>query len=106
MPSLLRYAVAMTGSLPPEWQIWYSSLSKPPQISLSGADAWWESRREILHRNCVDETDTDALIMFLRKVLVLDPAKRPTAAEVSQDPWLQEKHVCGEGSLQVLSKSI
>lgn len=32
---------------------------------------------------------TDAFITFLTKVPVLDPAMRPTAAEVLQDPWFQ-----------------
>lgn len=79
----------MAGSLPPEWQTWYSSLTHPPIFSPSGADAWWESQREVLGPNCVDETDTDALIAFLRKVFVLDPTSRPTATELLQDPWFK-----------------
>ncbi|KAF8971371.1 hypothetical protein BDZ97DRAFT_1913862 [Flammula alnicola] len=55
------------------------------EISPSGADAWWASHREYLRQNCADEADTDALIALLRKVLVLDPTARPTAAEVLQD---------------------
>lgn len=37
-PSILLNAAAMTGSLLPEWQIWYSSLPEPPKISPSEAD--------------------------------------------------------------------
>ena len=29
----------------------------------------------------------DGLVNLLKKVLVLDPALRPTAAQVLQDPW-------------------
>jgi serine/threonine-protein kinase SRPK3 len=82
----LRMA-AMASSLPPGWKNWYASLSDAPEVSPSGADAWWASRREALQPNCADEADTDALIMLLRKILVLDPAARPTAAEVLQEPW-------------------
>ena len=89
MSALPYKMVVMTGSLPSEWQMWHSSLSNPPQVSLSGADAWWESRRKYLRQNCVDEADTDALITLLRKVLILDPAERPTAPEVLRDPWFQ-----------------
>ena len=79
----------MAGFLPPEWQTWYSSLTHPPPFSPSGADAWWKSHKEILGQNCVDETETDVLIAFLRKLLALDPALRPTATEMLQDPWFE-----------------
>jgi len=51
----------------------------------SCCDEHWDS--EVLRRNCADDASNDTLIT-LRKVLVLDPALRPTAAEVLQDPWL------------------
>ncbi|KAH7927484.1 kinase-like protein [Leucogyrophana mollusca] len=87
MTGLLPQMVLMAGSLPPGWRSWYASLSNPPEVSPSGADAWWASRRGALRRNCIDDADTDALIALLRKVLVLDSAARPTAAEVLQDLW-------------------
>ncbi|KAF8972588.1 kinase-like protein [Flammula alnicola] len=88
MTSLPHKMAAMAGTLPPGWQNWYTSLSTPPEVSPSGADAWWALRRKRLSQNCADEADTDALIALLRKVLVLDPTARPTAAEILQDPWL------------------
>jgi hypothetical protein len=87
MTGLPRRMAAMAGSLPLGWQNWYASLSDAPEVSPSGADAWWASHRERLRPNCADEADTDALITLLKKVLVLDPASRPIAAEVLQDPW-------------------
>ena len=79
--------VTMASSLPPGWEDWYANLTDPPEISPTRADAWWVERWEVLRRNCVDDASTDALITFLRKILVLDPALRPTAAEVLQDSW-------------------
>ena len=79
--------VTMASSLPPGWEDWYANLTDPPEISPTRADAWWVERWEVLRRNCVDDASTDALITFLGRVLVLDPALRPTAAEVLEDPW-------------------
>ncbi|KAF8956779.1 kinase-like protein [Flammula alnicola] len=87
LTGLPRRMAAMACSLPAGWQNWYAGLSDAPEVSPSAADAWWASRRERLRPNCADEADTDALITLLRKVLVLDPALRPMAAEVVQDPW-------------------
>ena len=63
------------------------NLTDLPEISPTRADAWWVERWEALRRNCADDASTDALITFLRRVLVLNPALRPTAAEVLEDPW-------------------
>ncbi|KAH7924444.1 kinase-like protein [Leucogyrophana mollusca] len=90
LTGLLPQMVAMAGSLPPGYRNWHASLSNPPEVSPSGADAWWVSRREALRINCADDAAADALITLLRKVLVLDPMARPTAAEVLQDPWFQQ----------------
>ena len=87
MTGLPGRMAAMAGSLPPGWQNWYANLSDPPEVSLSGADVWWASRREALCPNCADEADMDALITLLRKILVLDPMARPMAVEVLEDPW-------------------
>ncbi len=38
----------------------------------------------------MDEADADQLVQLLRRVLVLDPEKRPTIDEVLQDPWFQD----------------
>lgn len=78
----------MTGFVLPEWQEWWDSLSKKrPEVLLHEADEWWAERRERILGICVNAEETDALIALLRKVLVADPAARPTAAEVAQDPW-------------------
>ena len=96
MSYLPREMVTMTGSLPPGWEEWYANLTDPPEISPAGADGWWAQRWEILRRNCADDESTDALVTFLRKVLVLDPALRPTAAEVLKDPWFQSVDTLSE----------
>jgi serine/threonine protein kinase len=53
-----------------------------------------------------DETDTDALIAFLRKVLVLDPASRPTATEILQDPWFKSLKLQCEQSRKMKMPSL
>jgi len=87
MSYIPRAMVTMAGSLPPGWEDWYAKLTDPPEISSSAADAWWADRWEHLRPTCADDKSTDALVTFLRGVLVVDPALRPTAAEVLQDPW-------------------
>jgi len=87
MTALPRRMVAMASSLPLGWEDWYDSLPDPPEVSSSSADAWWAERRRRLRKHCADEASTDALVTLLRKILVLDPALRPTAAKVLQDPW-------------------
>jgi serine/threonine protein kinase len=87
MGFLLYGMASMADSLPPGWKNWYAGLPKAPEVSPSSADAWWASRRVALRRNCADEADTDALVALLRKMLALDPAARPTAAEVLKDAW-------------------
>jgi len=79
----------MGGSLPLAWEQWYANLTDPPEISPARADAWWAERWQRLRRRCADDESTDALVTFLRKVLVLDPALRPTSADVLQDPWFR-----------------
>ena len=71
-------------------RIGMQNLTDLPEISPTRADAWWVERWEVLRRNYADDASTDALITFLRRVLVLNPALRPTVAEVLQDPWFLE----------------
>jgi len=87
LPGLLRRMAAMADSLPPTWLNWYSSLANPPEVSPSSADAWWQTQRERLQKRSTDEASVDGLVNLLKKVWVLDPASRPTAAQVLQDPW-------------------
>ena len=77
--------IIMAGSLPPEWEDWYANLSDPPEISPTGADAWWADRCTRLRPNCADDESADALVALLQKVLVVDPVSRPTAAEVLEE---------------------
>jgi serine/threonine-protein kinase SRPK3 len=87
LPGLLHRMAAMADSLPPTWLNWYSSLANPPEVSPSSADAWWQKRREEFRKCYADEASVDGLVNLLKKVLVLDPASRPTAAQVLRDPW-------------------
>lgn len=78
MSGLPRRMATMAGSLPSDW---YDGLPDPPEVSPDSANKWWASRR-----NCTNYEDTNALIMVLNKVLVLDPNERSSAVEISHDP--------------------
>ncbi|KIY68803.1 kinase-like protein [Cylindrobasidium torrendii FP15055 ss-10] len=86
MSALPVRMVEMTGTIPSHWQTWWNSLPRSPL----DADAWWAQRRNQLVSRCADERDGDALLSMLRRVLVLDPAKRPSSAEVCHELWLEE----------------
>jgi len=73
-------------ALPVEWLSWpapcrwgwYDNSPDPPEVSPTSAGARSAERRRRLRRHCADEASTDALVTLLRKILVLDPALRPT----------------------------
>ena len=74
--------------VPPKWEeLWKSSGSRSLDMS---PDTFWAETRGALRKGCVDEEDLESLVTLLRKVLVLDPAMRPTAAEILRDPWFQD----------------
>ncbi|KAE9385286.1 kinase-like protein [Gymnopus androsaceus JB14] len=79
----LFYRLSMIKRL--ESNEWWSGLSNPPEVSASHADVFWEKCHAELRLGCLDDTDAVAPVRLLRKILVLDPDARPTAAEVLED---------------------
>ncbi|KAE9389898.1 kinase-like protein [Gymnopus androsaceus JB14] len=84
--------VQLNGYIPVSWQEWWSGLSNPPEVSASHADVFWEKWHAELRLGCLDHADTAALVRSLRKILVLDPEARPTAAEMLEDRGLLVRH--------------
>ena len=39
---------------------------------------------------CASDDDTEMLARLLRRILVLEPEKRPSAAEIVGDEWFRE----------------
>ncbi|KAI0832021.1 kinase-like domain-containing protein [Trametes gibbosa] len=86
---LLRAMAVMAGGVLPEWQAYWESRPslQSAELSLEDAETKWQERREHLRRGCEDDADADRLVRLLRRILVLDPGKRPTIHEVLHDPW-------------------
>ncbi|KAL1757694.1 kinase-like domain-containing protein [Schizophyllum commune] len=83
---LPKTMASMSATLPLEWKAWWASAPRPG----SSSDAWWTERRDRLRGACADDRGADALVDMLKRILVLDPAKRPSAAEIVQDPWFRD----------------
>ncbi|KAF5323707.1 hypothetical protein D9619_012935 [Psilocybe cf. subviscida] len=67
----------------------FSSLYSPEFMRLS-EDEWWRERWDYLRRNCFDDADCDTLVTLLKKILVIEPSDRPSAATIAQDDWFYE----------------
>ncbi|KAI5831073.1 kinase-like protein [Schizophyllum commune Tattone D] len=80
---LPKSMASMSATLPLAWKAWCDSAPRP----CSSPDAWWTERRERIRGAYADDRDADALLALLERILVLDPAERPSAAEIVQDPW-------------------
>lgn len=87
LPSIPSCAAQSAGYVPTAWQTWWSTMPKAPDVSPDAAQRFWKEKREMLRRHCADDADVDHLIVLLKKLLTLDPAARPSAAEVVNDPW-------------------
>ena len=74
---------SMSATLPLAWKTWWDSAPRP----CASSDAWWTERQDRLRGACAEDRDADALVDLLKRILVLDPAELPSAAEIVQDPW-------------------
>lgn len=102
--------VKLTGAVPSQWQSYWQSRKSSQQSGMyrlsfhrssedltlsvepspAASEAEWARRRANLRPGCRDDADADQLVELLRKVLVLEPEKRPTTDEVLQDPWFHD----------------
>ncbi|EJD48143.1 kinase-like protein [Auricularia subglabra TFB-10046 SS5] len=87
LPGIPYRAVEQAGYVPTAWETWWATVAKPPDVSPTAADKFWAEQRKMLRLKCEDDADVDGLIRLLKKILALDPAARPSAAEVVNDAW-------------------
>ncbi|KAI0369095.1 kinase-like protein [Pilatotrama ljubarskyi] len=92
---LLGRMATLAEAVPPQWQPYWHSRPRLRQadISAQAAEREWERRRAILRKGCADDADADRLVQLLRRMLVLEPEKRPRIEDVLRDRWFQDgKH--------------
>ncbi|EJD36082.1 kinase-like protein [Auricularia subglabra TFB-10046 SS5] len=87
LPAIPSCAAKQAGYVPTAWQTWWATLAKPPDVSPAAAEEFWMEKRQSLRPHCSGDADVDELIRLLRRILSLEPAARPSAAEVVNDAW-------------------
>ncbi|KZV61425.1 kinase-like protein [Peniophora sp. CONT] len=89
----LSEMVKLAGAVPSSWDVYpAANVLSASGITPRSADNLWQQHRADLRNVCSSEQDVDALIALLRRVLVLDPAARPSAADILRDPWFTLAH--------------
>ncbi|KZV61424.1 kinase-like protein [Peniophora sp. CONT] len=93
---LLSEIVKLVGVVPSSWSAYPAANAlRSSGITPASADHLWQEQRAVLWDVCSPEEDVDALIVLLRRILVLDPAKRPSAADILRDPWFSSSRRSG-----------
>ncbi|KZV66362.1 kinase-like protein [Peniophora sp. CONT] len=80
--------VELGGNVPSCWEGVHPDFESPELLAAANrSDEVWAKYRARMRTRCASEEDADALVAMLRRILVLDPAARPDAAEILLDPW-------------------
>ncbi|KIY62914.1 kinase-like protein [Cylindrobasidium torrendii FP15055 ss-10] len=94
--TLLCDMAKICGEVPDEWRSYWESQEelRNTDISPEVADAEWKLLLD--HMITVPgkmrtEEDIKELFGMLRSMLILDPARRPSAAEVAKHPWFERE---------------
>ncbi|KAJ7199676.1 kinase-like domain-containing protein [Mycena pura] len=85
---ILRETAALCGGAPKEWQEYFASRPGAPLVvdySIEIADNKWKEREESFRAQ--GEEDAAGLVKLLRRMLVIDPTRRPSASELLQDSY-------------------
>lgn len=90
---LLSEIAALCGGAPEEW---VQHLPKDLEFTADRADTLWVERTERLNTNGMVGEDADGLVRLLRRMLIIDPKARPTAAELLQDAYLVAPAAVGQ----------
>ncbi|KIY62919.1 kinase-like protein [Cylindrobasidium torrendii FP15055 ss-10] len=94
--TLLGDMATMCGEVPDEWRSYWESREglRDKDISPEDAEAEWKLRLQQSirgPRNVRTEEDIRELFGMLRSMLVMDPAQRPSAAEMAKHPWFERE---------------
>lgn len=66
---------------------------------------YWPLKSVLTEKYLIPEEDADVLSHFLEPMLLLDPAKRATAKDMLEEPWLEGVIVQGEEDLMQLRRN-
>ncbi|KIY62910.1 kinase-like protein, partial [Cylindrobasidium torrendii FP15055 ss-10] len=91
--NLLGNMATICGEVPDEWRSYWESQERLRDIDISPevAEAEWKSRLNLMvgPGSMPTEDDMKELFAMLRSMLAIDPARRPSAAEVAKHPWFE-----------------
>ncbi|KAJ6476187.1 kinase-like domain-containing protein [Mycena sanguinolenta] len=88
---MLDGIATLCGGAPADWNAYFASVPDevPPRAyTPQAADALWATTMEHLQRGGQTAEDARGLVALLRRMLVIDPKERPSAAELLWDPYL------------------
>ncbi|KAJ7213568.1 kinase-like domain-containing protein [Mycena pura] len=88
---LPHYMAHISGEIPDAWRDYIDSRPWPSSMT----EEFWERRKALYAQRGVE--DPAGLVRLMRRMLVLDPAKRPSAQELLDDPYFSDsaKNVVG-----------
>ncbi|KIY62911.1 kinase-like protein [Cylindrobasidium torrendii FP15055 ss-10] len=93
--TLLGKMATICGEIPDEWRSYWESQDKLRNMDISPevAEAEWKLRLSFLIEpgSMPTEDDIKELFAMLRSMLAIDPARRPSAAEVAKHPWFERE---------------
>jgi len=87
--------ISVLGPLPADLRAQWSRYSlfysedgteiDPPEIETLPLETFWKTEAPAE----MDTVEVNAVCVLLREILQYDPAKRPTAADLLNDPWFE-----------------
>ncbi|KAJ6520598.1 kinase-like domain-containing protein, partial [Mycena vulgaris] len=84
---LLDEMAALCGGAPEEWTQYFDTVPGR-HLRRVLADDLWTKRAECFIDQGTSKEDAEGLVKLLRRMLVIDPAGRPSALELLEDPYL------------------
>ncbi|KAF7344237.1 Protein kinase domain-containing protein [Mycena venus] len=93
---LPHYMVCICGEIPAAWRDHVDSQPWPLDFTPDMTEEFWDGRKELFAQLGVE--DPPGLVRLMRRMLVLDPAKRPSAQDLLDDPYFS----CSNGAQNVV----
>ncbi|VDB86858.1 unnamed protein product [Peniophora sp. CBMAI 1063] len=103
--SQLLEMAQLAGSIPSSWNSYPAAKTlNSHDVSARSADDLWQRHRTALCESGLIDEDAGALIALLRRIMVLEPSARPSAAQILRDPWFSiVAKITDRGEVQVAS---